>query len=878
MKNKLLAFAIAASVSFSAYPAVYAMTDSADSKVVRFLTAFDIMGTDEITNFFWDNTPVKRSEMAQILCSVFDLEVAEDDKQRFSDVSGEYRKFVETIVRYGVMSGYSETTFGPEDYITNQQLVKIVVSMMGAGAVAESRGGYPAGYTNVAEELELIVGTGSLNSVARRIDVAELLYNAMHSDFVKIESYYNGFANYETVEDKTFLTERLGIYRFEGIVSQNAVTSLARPGGVGENLVMVGDEVCLDKDGLLEDYFGANVTVYVKKEEPNDNGEVIYVEENKKNKSITIADEDILPNDGNTFKYYENSKTKSLSLSPVADMIYNGVAIDKDLSKLNVKNGFVKLIDNNSDKVYDVIIVTDYNTYVVESVNAENEKIVLQFGESVMMLKNLEYKIFKDGKRATIAELKKGDVLSVAVSEDGKVLRIDASTESFTGVAESVNEEGVIISGNEYEISEYFNQISQKGKISEIMPGTSGEYCLDVMGKIVYYTTTVSGNTVGYLVDYNYNDEDSDGVLTVEIFTGNANIERFQFDKTVRVNGLGAKTEKLVLNAEFMTNLDTPQLVEYEAENGILKNIAFGGTVPSPDSVEFSLDAQGSFKASATGIFEHKYRLSDKTKVFLVPSNSNYFGNESYYELRNGPYFSSTETRNLSLYDIDEFGNVKYVVTKYDPQWSQIGYGNGLALIISKSKGIGTDGSIVDVFECMNEAGQKITIKTDDYSGIVKNKKVRTFDSDGKVLTVAISKDEALELSSGDVIQYKTNQSGYIHSVVVQHKAEDNIYYTPESIEPNNTNTGVPNSVYGKVMRNDGEQLLLTCDKNADISEGIEVADKLICNTGKAIFKVYRGSGRATVEQIEFSDILPEDNIFASVSTSNTTKMIVIYE
>ena len=192
MKNRLLAFALTATVAFSAIPYTtgFGFEDSADSKVVRFLEALDIMNTDKVTGFFWDETPVKRSEMAEILCNVFDFEVKEDSEARFSDVSGDARKFVETIVRYGVMSGYSKTEFGPEDYITNQQLVKIVVSMMGAQAIAEARGGYPMGYTKVAEELDLIVDTGAaMEKEARRIDVAELLYNAMHSDYVRIESF-----------------------------------------------------------------------------------------------------------------------------------------------------------------------------------------------------------------------------------------------------------------------------------------------------------------------------------------------------------------------------------------------------------------------------------------------------------------------------------------------------------------------------------------------------------------------------------------------------------------------------------------------------------------------------------------------------------------
>ena len=196
MKKRLLVFVLTATMvlSFAPQKAGLAFSDSAESKEVQFLEALDIMSRDEVTGFFWDETPVKRSEMAQILCSVLGLTATEDAEQRFFDVQGDARAYVETIVRNGFMSGYSEDSFGPEDYITNKQLVKIIVSLLGAGPVAELRGGYPDGFISVAEELDLIIGTGAnLESVSKRIDVAELLYNAMHADIVQILSYSNGF-------------------------------------------------------------------------------------------------------------------------------------------------------------------------------------------------------------------------------------------------------------------------------------------------------------------------------------------------------------------------------------------------------------------------------------------------------------------------------------------------------------------------------------------------------------------------------------------------------------------------------------------------------------------------------------------------------------
>lgn len=47
-----------------------AENDSADSRAVKFLTALDIMKPDENTGLLWDDTPVRRGEMAEILCKM----------------------------------------------------------------------------------------------------------------------------------------------------------------------------------------------------------------------------------------------------------------------------------------------------------------------------------------------------------------------------------------------------------------------------------------------------------------------------------------------------------------------------------------------------------------------------------------------------------------------------------------------------------------------------------------------------------------------------------------------------------------------------------------------------------------------------------------
>ncbi|MBQ7097339.1 MAG: S-layer homology domain-containing protein, partial [Clostridia bacterium] len=149
MKQKIVVLILAMILVVQLLPvgtAFAATNDSADSKVVRLLEALGIMSLDEQADMFWDETPVKRREIAQIICNIFKIEPQKKEAAMFRDVDEKYRPYVEEVVELGYMKGYDGEHFGPDDYVTNEQLVKVFVTIAGASPLAEAQGGYPYGY------------------------------------------------------------------------------------------------------------------------------------------------------------------------------------------------------------------------------------------------------------------------------------------------------------------------------------------------------------------------------------------------------------------------------------------------------------------------------------------------------------------------------------------------------------------------------------------------------------------------------------------------------------------------------------------------------------------------------------------------------------
>ena len=121
------------------------------------------------------------------------------------------------------MRRYGNGKFGPEDTVTYEQAVKMVVCALGYGPMASSQGGWPAGYTSVAASIDLTKGVSS----SARGDIAVLIYNALTTPVME-QTSYGSDARYEILDGlgnkqyKTILTKQ-DIYVVNGIVNERGL-------------------------------------------------------------------------------------------------------------------------------------------------------------------------------------------------------------------------------------------------------------------------------------------------------------------------------------------------------------------------------------------------------------------------------------------------------------------------------------------------------------------------------------------------------------------------------------------------------------------------------------------------------------------------------
>lgn len=132
------------------------------------------------------NESLTRAEMAQLLintCHLKNLPYGPRAGEEFSDVAEGHPNASAIYMAQGMkyVAGFGDGTFRPEEAVTAEQAVKLVVAMLGYKPLAEQKGGYPHGYMETAAQIGLTEGLAlEQNVLITRAVAAQLLERAMY--------------------------------------------------------------------------------------------------------------------------------------------------------------------------------------------------------------------------------------------------------------------------------------------------------------------------------------------------------------------------------------------------------------------------------------------------------------------------------------------------------------------------------------------------------------------------------------------------------------------------------------------------------------------------------------------------------------------------
>lgn len=698
--KKVLSIIVALSMLLTfAVPAAFALGETGYSDVdgtnyegaVSILSNLGIMTGYEDGSFRPYST-VTRAEMAAIslhMRGIFDYgDRASIEEVRFNDMDGHWAEAAVAYARaLGIIDGYEDGYFYPDEPITYEQAIKIIISTLGYEYYAELNGGYPSGYLAKANELKITSGVGlTVGSYITRGDLAKILYNSLTVDIMQDTKYTNSEVTYTVTSGDTILNTYFDVTKLHGIVEANDSTGLYGEATAKEGQVKIGDELFNAGSTGIADYLGYYVTFYALEDDSADVRTIIaFKAESSKNNYIKLDAENIenvtLSSSRYVFEYRSGNKTKTVRTSNAPLLIYNGVAlVDFSAADLAPECGQITLLDNNGDGIYDIIDILSYDIMLVLNVSEATGNVVAAYSTGIrgvtLDAEDEDYSvriIDGNGNKVPFNSIQKNSVINAAISRDsGQTVRtVIVSNDSVTGTIDGLSADGYFtINGVEYETVSYM--MDTVG----LSIGDSGTFFLTYDGKIAGFDgeTKISKN-MGMYIAY-YSGTYSEGGDQIKILKSDGTIGIYNLAKKVTLNGesySGSEVFSMIadtsdpLFGNLKTESDTAgKIIADPSKSGILYRVNSSGQISeivtataewgTDDAEDAELSVRASSGMSSSYYYSTKYRCFHRSDVkTYVTDNTVIFGSddkESKENVDSNIYYVNTASSYYNNQDV----------------------------------------------------------------------------------------------------------------------------------------------------------------------------------------------------------------------------------
>lgn len=402
--------------------------------------------------------------------------------------------YIASASNMGIVNGYGDGTFGPDDNVLYEDVIKMLMETLGYKPYAQENGGYPTGYILAAQRQQVLNGVvgGAEGTQATRGQVAQMTNNAI--DTPLMERYTYGGTEQYVIWDgeswsprRTLMSTALGVNKIRGIVVENDITGLDGAVQIDTDAkatvrVLVEDNYLGSNDTTgdyeigstysfytgetdANDYLGYDVVLYAV-DNSNDTDEIVSITEatgRNTKLEITLDKYDSFETDtGAKYQlgYMRNETDRSATKVRVdndAAIIYNGVAYTGKVEEMfgdtasslvypnSAYSGKITLLDNDDESGYDIVYVDIAVSGVVDELTSRG---VVMFKNSIgskdymnsvskitfdSSNTDIKIDITKNGQAYDYTALKEWDVLSIVANTgdaDGEYYRINVLDET----------------------------------------------------------------------------------------------------------------------------------------------------------------------------------------------------------------------------------------------------------------------------------------------------------------------------------------------------------------------------------------------------------------------------------------------------------------
>ena len=835
--KKMLVLVLASCMVFSTQVFAADATDAEAAQTVEVdPTARQVInGIGLLTDFeLPDGASVKRGEFAHAVAELMDLSGKTDYDGGFSDVSSAttYSGDIYALTEIGILHGFGDGTFHPNDPILLCDAVKVILAACGYSLPAESAGGYTVGYLTYAQRAGLLkdMGECNLNAEFNSDVLYRLLYNAIDVDIMSEDEFVPGKESVKVQKDKTLLTEIHHIYKDDGVVTSTEYSSINSSEGAGEGKAKIGGVAYYSGDCEMSELLGYHVDFWYRQNDGKKDGTLVFAIKSDKNKVFVLETDDIVNVSGGAIRYVDdNDRERSISFNAQTDIVYNGgLYVPGGTATLNISNGSLTLIDNDGNGRYEVIIARDYRPVYTTGIDRA-KSIIYDKYDSENPIYTDDYKnvvIYdRNGDLTTLDALESvDDLLMCLQSKDKSNLEIRQVVDEIVGEIESVMTDGdkvyVTIGGVEYRVANHLNDRGLTWKIGDKV------ICyLDNFGKIAALSSKkFTSGTWAYLreadkIGSSFSDDVSVQLLDINCEDNELKViecaDRVKVDGTSVEKGdrlkdlLKSYTDSVIY---YYLNVDG-KLAKVETENGDVIEKA----VSNLSQLVYDED---------TKILGGKIPVSPSTNVFYAPPD----GNEDDYT---AGYVTNSFIR-------DQYCNIKYGYRKS---------GGGLtidALLMSEplSGGALTKQSPVMMVDSVTKGLNEDEIAVSMVCGYVGGTYRKFVVSDDSVVKKAkamndINVDATYAIQRGDLVRYELNTKGELKIVELIYRCENGASGAFAETNPSDANYfAETRTSSGYVYHKDGAVLMIAQSKD-DMTTGNENVMECVRASGGCAIYIY---------------------------------------
>ena len=916
-------------------PTAFAAQFSDVPESYRYYEAIENLAARGIINGMGDGTfapdaNVKRDEFAKIVCIglLNTGDVAPAAGAGFTDVADDRWSsgFIKVAAGAGIINGMGDGTFAPENPVTYEQAIKMLVCALGYDAQAQQKGGYPNGYLTLAGSLGLLknVNDGAIGTPANRGLIAKLVDNSLTVDV------------FDPLTGKT--TGSISEKNDKQSVKGQVVSVYGSTINVGEESSCGKKQIEIQKGSSTEtysieklninpnDYLGRMVIAYYDDVAGAEYYELTSLSLQKGRNSVTKIDLGTIENYENTFIEYlpsEDADYEKALVDSDAVIMYNGVATTKSLSNIldaaNNASGEITLLDTAGDGSASVVFVKLYETIVVGNIIKNSYKLYDKITSKEYVFdekdRSKNITITKDGKTVEFSSIATNNILSVATSADGKTIEVLVSANNTTkGPITEISSDCMTIRVNNKQLK-VAKSYAEKAK-EQFSNDFSAIFYLDAFGKVAYAdasgSTTASAYKYAYLVGAEKESPTSDRV-DVKLYdisgSSTPTSRRFQLkEKGFKLNGttysdannilseLEASAKLVNVGEAAKGALQYSQIIKYSLDGSVIDKIITyqtneeGEPVYDPNNSNVlnveNIDAAG-IKAVSTSKLG-KYSVSG-AKVLVLPENRS----SGKYTGKSSSSFKTAAVYKVQI--IDASNNMPKIVLLYGENAVEEEMEDIRPAVIksvSGSKqvdGFDTPPSVLTVLDINGNEVEYYSDGSEEYSKLGwKNAKIDVPNGEGKFHGLQI----------GDIVKVRADDVKKIEEIMLVAKAEDVVSGNMSGdILTEGSNGNQINAQYryfmGTVRKTDttsGNLMILTPKMAADEDFANEDLDETYSNVSSNV-PIYVVDTKETRDQMKadkgvFENLIavegiqdPKDASKIFIFTSyESIKMIVIFK